>query len=206
MKPVEMDVWESIIFTDESKYNLFEADGNYRVWRFSGNPTLDHHFRHTVKFGGGSVMVWGAITSQGVGKLVFIDERMNTELFIRTLRSGLFSTLDMHGLTVGQVYLQMDNDPKHTAKDTKEWLARNSIECLQWPSCSQDMNPIEYVWNYVNQKIRERKDQPSSFVKLRQMLEEEWYAVPATYIRSLYESMPRRIEALRKAKGSHTKY
>lgn len=151
-------------------------------------------------------MVWGAITSQGVGKLVFIDERMNTGLFIHTLNSGLSSTLDMHGLSVDQVYLQMDNDPKHTAKDTQNWLCTNSIECLQWPSCSPDMNPIEHVWNYVNLRIRARKDQPSNIVQLKQLIEEEWYAVPVAYIKSLYESMPRRIEALKKAKGSHTKY
>ena len=151
-------------------------------------------------------MVWGAITSQGVGKLVSIDEHMHTELFIHTLNSGLSSTLNMHGLSVDQVYLQMDNDPKHTAKDTQNWLCANSIECLQWPSCSPDMNPIEHVWNYVNLRIRARKDQPSNITQLKQTIEEEWYAVPVAYIQSLYESMPRRIEALKKAKGSHTKY
>jgi transposase len=57
MKPVDKETWESIVFTDESKYNLYEADGNIKVWRVPGNPTLDHHFRQTVKFGGGSVMV-----------------------------------------------------------------------------------------------------------------------------------------------------
>ena len=68
------------------------------------------------------------------------------------------------------------------------------------------MNPIEHVWNYVNLRIRARKDQPSNITQLKQTIEEEWYAVPVAYIQSLYESMPRRIEALKKAKGSHTKY
>ena len=135
--------------------------------------------------------------------IVFIDERMNTELFIHVLRSGLFSTLDMHGLSIDQVYLQMDNDPKHTARDTREWMSRNNIDCL---SCSSYMNPIEHVWNYVNLRIRDRRDQPSNFLQLKQIIEEEWYAVPSSYIKSLCDSMPRRILALKAAKGSHTKY
>ena len=36
MEPVEKDVWECIIFTDESKYNMYEADGNIKIWRFPG--------------------------------------------------------------------------------------------------------------------------------------------------------------------------
>ncbi len=29
---------------------------------------------------------------------------------------------------------QHDNDPKHTAKPTKEWLKKKHIKVLEWPS------------------------------------------------------------------------
>uniref|UniRef100_A0A8K9UJP1 Uncharacterized protein n=1 Tax=Oncorhynchus mykiss TaxID=8022 RepID=A0A8K9UJP1_ONCMY len=35
-----------------------------------------------------------------------------------------------------------DNDPKHTARATKEWL-RKHFKVLEWPSQSPDLNPIE---------------------------------------------------------------
>uniref|UniRef100_A0A4W5MUZ7 Mtr4 exosome RNA helicase n=1 Tax=Hucho hucho TaxID=62062 RepID=A0A4W5MUZ7_9TELE len=38
---------------------------------------------------------------------------------------------------------QHDNDPKHTAKATKEWLKKKHIKVLEWPSQSPDLNPIE---------------------------------------------------------------
>ena len=34
MEPVDQETWNSMIFTDECKYNLYEADGNIKVWRF----------------------------------------------------------------------------------------------------------------------------------------------------------------------------
>ena len=38
---------------------------------------------------------------------------------------------------------QHDNDPKHTAKATKEWLKKKHIKVLEWPSQSPDLNLIK---------------------------------------------------------------
>ncbi len=38
---------------------------------------------------------------------------------------------------------QHENDPKHTAKASKEWLKKKHIKVLEWPSQSPDLNPIE---------------------------------------------------------------
>ncbi len=41
---------------------------------------------------------------------------------------------------------QYDNDPKHMAKATKEWLKKKHIMVLELPSQSPDLNPIrKYV-------------------------------------------------------------
>ena len=37
---------------------------------------------------------------------------------------------------------QQDNALKHTAKTTQEWLQGKSMNVLEWPSQSLDLNPI----------------------------------------------------------------
>lgn len=151
-------------------------------------------------------MVWGAITYHGIGKLVFIDTRMNFECFISILRCGYFSTVEMHGYDSGQVVFQQDNDPKHVSRRTKEWISAQNIRVMLWPSCSPDLNPIENVWNYINIRVRARVVQPRTIDELKAAIEEEWHLTPLSYIRELYESMPRCIDAVLKVKGGFSKY
>jgi len=41
---------------------------------------------------------------------------------------------------------QQDNDSKHKAKATLEWMNKKEIYVLEWPNQSADMQPIEHLW------------------------------------------------------------
>ncbi|KAI4904537.1 hypothetical protein NFI96_008305 [Prochilodus magdalenae] len=52
--------------------------------------------------------------------------------------------IKIRALKMGRGWVfQHDNDPKHTARITKEWLRKKHIKVLEWPSQSPDLIPIE---------------------------------------------------------------
>ena len=54
-----LDDWARVIWSDETKINRLGSDGRLWVWKRPGSALTEQHVNGTVKFGGGSLMVWG---------------------------------------------------------------------------------------------------------------------------------------------------
>ncbi len=59
----DMDYWNHVLWSDETKINVFGSDGVKLVWRQPGEEYKDKCVLPTVKHGDGSVLVWGFISA-----------------------------------------------------------------------------------------------------------------------------------------------
>ena len=92
-----MDYWNHILWSDETKMNLFGSDGVKRVWRQPGEEYKGNCVLCTVKHGGGSVMVWGCMSATGTGNLQFIDVTMNANMYRDILKQSMTPCLQKLG-------------------------------------------------------------------------------------------------------------
>ena len=66
----------------KTKLNCLESDGHKRAWKRVGEGLNDRQVEGTLKFGGGSLMMWGCMTWEGVGFSSKIDGRMDGDLYL----------------------------------------------------------------------------------------------------------------------------
>ena len=90
-------------------------------------------------------MMWGCMTTHGIGYACRIDGRMDAELYTRILGDEILQSLEYYGLERGDIVFQQDNDPKHTSCAARQWFKTNEIEIPDWPAQSPDLNPIEHM-------------------------------------------------------------
>lgn len=198
--------WQRVIWSDETKINRFGSDGRNWCWKSSGEAPSNRTCQATVKHGGGSLMIWGCMTAKGVGYMTKIEGNMNADLYCQILRDELMDTIHYYDLNAANIIFQQDNDPKHTSNMAKACINELGLKVLEWPAQSPDLNPIEHLWEHLKRQLNAQPTRPSGMLELWERVEEEWEAIDKEVILTLINSMPRRIEAVLKAKGGPTKY
>jgi hypothetical protein len=115
-------------------------------------------------------MLWGCFSAAWTGRLVRI--KGNLLQSAQDLRPGW------------RFPFQQDNDPMHTAKAAQEWLRDKSLNGLEWPRQSPDLNTIEQLWRDLKIAVQWRS--PFNLTELERIGREEWEKLPK-YICAKYK-------------------
>ncbi len=194
--------WSKVLFSDESQFFISFGNQGPRVWRKGGEAHNPCCLKSSVKFPQ-SMMIWAAMSSAGVGPLCFLKSTVNAATYQDILEHFMLPSADkLYG--DADFIFQQDLAPAHTAKGTKSWFNDHGVAVLDWPANSPDLNPIENLWGIVKRKMRDTR--PNNADELKATVKETWASIPPQQCHKLITSMPRRIEAVIKAKGAPTKY
>lgn len=118
--------WKKVLFTDESKFELFGTKRRTFVRRLAGERFRKECLTPTVKHGGGSIMVWGGICVNGKTKLKKIEGIMDQKMYHGIL---VHHAIPSGKQLIGKGFVfQEDNDPKHSSKLCRNYLTNKEKE------------------------------------------------------------------------------
>jgi transposase len=198
--------WGQVVWSDESAFRLYRIDGRARIIRQDGAQPRPQDYQIRAHTGGGCIHVWGCMTSHGVGVLIRLEGTINAANYIeQVVTSALPESLARLRLRRDRVLFMQDNAAAHKANTTKTALKDAGIKILDWPAFSPDLNPIENLWDFLKWEVG-KMPQAHSLNELWAQVHTAWHNITPDLCESLVDSLPRRLAAVKKAKGGATKY
>jgi len=198
----DCDFWKKVLFTDETRIAVRNDSAKLRVRRKTGErlkfitPTVKHP---------PAVMLWGAFSANGVGRLRFLEkgETCNSAWYLKVLNQQVRGSAK--SLFNGEFYLQDDGAPCHRSKSVKEFVRMQQWKTLDWPPQSPDLNPIENLWALLKKKVWSTNF--SSTLELKAKIIAVWnHHIAKDLLEKLAFSMPDRLRAVIRAHGGPTDY
>ncbi len=102
-------LWRGVLFTDESRFSLYRAEGRQRVWRRVGERFADVKVVDRVAHGRGEVMVWAGVCYGQRTQVHFIDGILNAQRY----RDEILRPIVVPFIHDHHLMLQHDNARPH---------------------------------------------------------------------------------------------
>lgn len=103
-----------------------------------------------------SVMVWGCAWYSGKSDLYVCDKTIDAKEYINILTNNLLPCIPDSNRY--KCNFQHDNARPHVPAKTQNWLGQFAVNMLEdWPTYSSDLNPMEHVWSWMIENIRQQR-------------------------------------------------
>ena len=107
--------WKLVMWSDESRFTLFQNDGRVRVWRQPHKALDPSCVTPTVQASGGSMMIWGCFCWNGHGSAPLCSNKMNSQDYLQVLGDHVYLSMDLY-FPEGNGIFQDDNARIHRAR------------------------------------------------------------------------------------------
>jgi transposase len=201
-----LEQWRNVLWTDESSFEKGKASRRIHAWRTKDEANNLACCTSTFRSGRFSVMVWGGIMHGKKTDLAVFEQgvRKTAEYYRDLVYNGpLVRFLE----TTPDLLLMEDGAPIHRSNAPKFWLRDNNVAKIQdWPAQSPDLNPIENLWSRMMVAVTKKVHSGMGEETFTQVIQGAWTSLEPDHFNKLIDSMPRRIEAVIKAKGRSTRW
>ncbi len=143
-------LWRGVLFTDESRFSLYRADGRQCVWRRVGEWFADVNVVDRVAHGGFGVTLWVDVCYGQRTPVHFIDGILNAQRH----REEILRPIVVPFIHDHHLMLQHNNTRPRVTRICTQFLEAENIPVLAWLAYSSDMSPIEHVWDALDWHIR----------------------------------------------------
>ena len=190
------DKWtHHVVITDESRFGIYPD--NSMVWLKRGVYS-EETFESIEKFTN-TFMVWGGIGFNYKSKLIIVDEKLNSEEYIKMLESNEILENIKEKFDQNKVYFQQNAAPAHRAKETINYIKSKILLIDDWPPNSPDLSVIENIWAILKNRLK--KLTFNSIEELKQCLIQEWNTLDQTMINNLILTTRNRFRLCLQEKG-----
>ena len=118
-KDWSIERWKRVLWSDESRFNLYASDGRRLVRRRPGEEFHPSCLERKVKHPDG-VMIWGCFSWFGVGRLFICEKMVNQDEYLTILRTRLLPSMadleENFGVDRDSIVFQDDSAPAHRAR------------------------------------------------------------------------------------------
>ena len=197
---------DSILWSDEAIFSLAETVNRHNcVYWDSQNP---NRYVETDNLGAQKVMVWAAISStRKIGP--FFDQSVTATSYLRMLNEDVLPVISQWE-EFEHLTFQQDGAPPHYARTVRnfldetfpEWIGRRGT--IEWPARSPDMTPLDFfLWGYLKDRVFARS--PRDIPQLKEIIKEEFDAIPQEMVRKACRSVVNRCQICIEIDGKQIK-